>query len=102
MLTPEEVSEPAIRTIGKGCMSLSAGGITLIVSPTTPERPSASVTRSCTRCFPGVENDLVITGPPARNGSLLVRAHAKAVIGLAVSVELDTNRTGSPVCGAVG
>jgi len=83
-------------------MSVGGGEVTGIVSVATLESPLASVTRSLTTWFPGAENDVVSTGPPGWNAPLLVRAHAKAVIGLRVSVELDTSKMLWPVFGPDG
>src|SRR5271165_953382 len=102
MWTPEEVTEPTIRTIGKGCMRLSGGEVTWIVSLAPLARPSAAVTRSHTTWAPGVEKEVLSTGPPTRNAPPAASAQANAVIGLASSVESDTSETRSPVIGSDG
>ena len=102
ILTPEAVSVLAMRTTGKGCINASWDEVTGIVSVATLERPFASVTRRRTTWLPAVENVVVITWPPAANGPPPVRSHAKPVIGLMASVELDASETGSLTWGAIG
>src|ERR1039458_7177503 len=81
---------------------MNAAEVTGIVSETVLVRPSAPVTRRCTRWFPAVANEVLTACPPAANTPLPLTSQANAVIGLVASVELDTSETGSPVCGVTG
>ena len=101
-LIPDAVSVLAIRTTGNGCISGTGGTVTGIVSVATLDRPLASVTRSRTTWLPAVENDVLITWLPGARTPLPARSHAKAVIGLLGSVELDASETGSRGCGEAG
>ncbi len=101
-LAPAASIEPAIRTTGKGCIRVTAGELTAIVSAATLERPFASVTRSRTMWLPGVEKVVLSAGGPTLSAPLPVSAQANPVIGLLAPVEVDTSETGSPVCGAEG
>ena len=83
-------------------MSMSEGEVTGTVSVATLERPSAALTRNRTTWAPGVAKEVLSTGLPAWNAPVAPKAQAKAVIGLAISVELDTSETLSPVFGAGG
>jgi hypothetical protein len=76
--------------------------LTGIISEATLESPLASVTRSCTRWLPAEEKVVLIAGPPAANAPVPAGSQAKAVMGLALSVELETNETGSPTLGMEG
>ena len=102
MFTPDAVSLPAIRTIGNGCIRASGAALTWIVSVTTLERPLASDTCSRTGWGPRLENEVRRTRSPALNWALLPSAHANCVIGLEMSVEVDTSETVSPTLGADG
>src|SRR5262249_5514752 len=101
-LTPEGVAPPAMRTIGKGCITISGRAVTAIVSAATLESPPESVTRRRTRWLPGLANEVVIDCAPATNAPPPVRSHASAVIGLAASVEVEASDTRSPGCGLDG
>src|ERR1039458_8523076 len=101
-LTPERVSEPAIRTIGNGCISTSGTELTGMVSVAMLVEPLAALTRSRTTWLPGVVNDVVSRDFPVWNTPVPARDQANPVIGLAMSVELDTRETFSPVLGAAG
>src|SRR5947209_7392556 len=98
---PDRVPEPVIRTTGKGCMR-GSDELTGMVSATTLERPLASVTRSWTLWLPAAENVVLVAGPPATNAPVPARSQAKAVIGLPLSVELETNETVWPTRGLEG
>jgi hypothetical protein len=91
-LIPERVRTPEIRTTGKGCINGSEE-LTGIRADATLECPLASLTRSCTRWLPAEENVVLVVAPPAEKAPVPARSHANAVIGLALSVELDINDT---------
>jgi hypothetical protein len=76
--------------------------LTGIMFEATLESPLASVTRSCTRWLPAEEKVVLIAGPPAANAPVPARSQAKAVMGLALSVELETNETAWPKLGMAG
>ena len=101
-MTPEGVALPAMRTIGKGCITISGRAVTAIVSAATLDSPAASVTRRRTRWLPGVANEVVVDCAPGTNAPPPVRSHASALIGLVASVEVDASDTGSPGCGFEG
>ena len=86
-LIPDRVPVLVIRTIGNGCMK-GREALTGIVSEATLESPSATVTRSCTRWLPGVENGssanqrvIRSTLGAVRDGLLEVSSPAVFVIG---------------------
>src|SRR5665213_4214509 len=89
---------PAIRTTGKGCISVGVVGMAVIVCVATLESPLASLTRSCTTCGPGVAKVVLSVACPAVNAPES-KLQAKAVNGLLASVEVDTSETGSPTRG---
>jgi hypothetical protein len=76
--------------------------LTGIVSDATLERPLPSVTRSCTLWFPAAEKIVLIAGPPAAKTPVPAGSQANAVMGLALSVELETNETAWPTLGMEG
>jgi hypothetical protein len=76
--------------------------LTGISSEATLEAPLASVTRSCTLWLPAEEKVVLIVGPPAANAPVPARSQAKAVMGLALSVELETSETVWPTRGLEG
>jgi hypothetical protein len=77
----------------------------VIVADATEERPSRLVTRNRTTCDAGVENDVVVSGPPgtnAPNDPSSDTSQAYLTIGLVRSVEVDTSETFSPTRGDRG
>src|SRR5436190_185734 len=101
-LTPCAARVVTMRTIGKGCISGATAVRTGIVCDTVLDRPAASETCRRTTWLPAVAKDVVMSGPPAWKELVPDRSQAKAVRGLVGSVEVETNETRSPVCGAAG
>src|SRR6202011_348774 len=101
-LMPEEPRRVTMRTRGNGRMSADCWELTGIVWLATLDAPVASVTRSRTTWLPGVANEVLCSAPPAWNDPLPARSQAKAVSGLAASVEPETSETRSPTCGTGG
>jgi hypothetical protein len=76
--------------------------LTAISSDATLEMPLASVTRNCTLWLPAEENIVLVVGPPDANAPVPAGSQAKAVMGLALSVELEISDTAWPTRGLAG